>query len=93
MYDSPKAVHFDAYLVGFGKIYDQEPIGLRARWECATLVEQQVTYDMLRITEAEREEIRNVLREYNRNQKLVVTLAGYNENWATGGSASGSGGE
>jgi len=82
VYDTPKAAHFDAYLRGKGKLPDQDSVGLQYRWAAAARVEQEAVSDMLRYTTAALSDIREVLQIVNRNRTVVVTLSGFDADWA-----------
>lgn len=46
MYDSPKAVHFDAFFGG-NLLKPDDPVGLKYRWIVADSVEKNITRCML----------------------------------------------
>ena len=82
MFDSPKAVHFDAFLRGKGKLADHDPVGLEYRWGAAATVQREVTSDMLRLTTTEINDIQQALQRCNGKRDIVVTLRGYGEECA-----------
>lgn len=82
VYDTPKAAHFDAYLRGKGKLPDLDPVGLQFRWAAAARVQQEAVSDMLRYTASALSDIREVLQIVNAKRKIVVTLRGFDEDWA-----------
>lgn len=73
MFDTPKAVHFKAWIKE-GELSARDPVGLEYRWAAASAVARDVTDNMLRLSQEQVEAIRNRLNQANVGRIVRVSL-------------------